>query len=242
MPFLFLLFIVVIILLFKLFHAPKSSEKLGEEGENLVQSYLGDTILGVQHVFNDYVILQNGKSTQIDHIVVNAHGIFVIETKNYSGHIYGSEKSQRWTQVLAYGNEKHTFYNPIKQNHTHIYRLKQLLKKQVPFYSLVVFVQNNIDNINASEVITLRELPSSLQQGACVLSSSQIDKIGNFLYEHNARNEVSNESHVQQIQEEQMKIEYNICPRCNAKLVWREGKYGGFWGCSKYPKCKFIKK
>ena len=32
-----------------------------------------------------------------------------------------------------------------------------------------------------------------------------------------------------------------ICPKCNGKLVIREGKYGKFYGCSNYPKCKYIK-
>lgn len=31
------------------------------------------------------------------------------------------------------------------------------------------------------------------------------------------------------------------CPKCGAKLVLRNSKYGNFYGCSNYPKCKFIK-
>ena len=35
-------------------------------------------------VLNDVMVrTQNGKTSQIDHIVVSAYGIFVIETKNY---------------------------------------------------------------------------------------------------------------------------------------------------------------
>jgi len=37
-------------------------------------------------------------------------------------------------------------------------------------------------------------------------------------------------------------IDNNICPRCHSSLVLREGMYGEFYGCSNYPKCKFIKK
>ena len=40
----------------------------------------------------------------------------------------------------------------------------------------------------------------------------------------------------------QEKIDNNICPRCGGKLVLRNGKYGDFYGCENYPKCKFIKK
>jgi hypothetical protein len=28
------------------------------------------------------------------------------------------------------------------------------------------------------------------------------------------------------------------CPKCGAKLVLKTGKYGKFFGCSKFPKCK----
>ena len=27
------------------------------------------------------------------------------------------------------------------------------------------------------------------------------------------------------------------CPSCDGKLVYREGKYGGFYGCENYPQC-----
>lgn len=34
----------------------------------------------------------------------------------------------------------------------------------------------------------------------------------------------------------------NNCPLCDGKLTLREGKFGKFYGCSNYPKCKFTKK
>ena len=32
------------------------------------------------------------------------------------------------------------------------------------------------------------------------------------------------------------------CPRCGGNLVFRNGKYGKFWGCSNYPKCTYTHK
>lgn len=33
---------------------------------------------------------------------------------------------------------------------------------------------------------------------------------------------------------------YGICPRCGkGKLVSRNGKYGKFLGCNRYPRCKY---
>lgn len=64
-------------------------------------------------------------TTQIDHVVVSKYGIFVIETKNYKGWIYGEEKQNTWIQVLF--KRKNKFQNPIRQNYKHIKFLQTLL-------------------------------------------------------------------------------------------------------------------
>lgn len=64
-------------------------------------------------------------TTQIDHVVVSKYGIFVIETKNYKGWIYGSQNKKMWTQVLF--NQKNQFQNPLHQNYKHIKFLQALL-------------------------------------------------------------------------------------------------------------------
>jgi DNA topoisomerase-1 len=32
------------------------------------------------------------------------------------------------------------------------------------------------------------------------------------------------------------------CPRCGGSLLEKYGKYGKFFGCSNFPKCRFVKK
>ena len=90
----------------------RSPEYRGKVGENRGKAVIGETIEGVQYVINDLFLERKGKSSQIDHIVINPRGVFVIETKNYSGVIYGSENQQEWTQVLYYGRSKNNIYNP----------------------------------------------------------------------------------------------------------------------------------
>ena len=223
-------------------YKPKqSAEKLGKVGETKVSSIIGKSVSGEKYVFNDYVVLDNGQTSQIDHIVVNKSGVFVIETKNYSGRIYGSEDQQEWTQVLAGGCEKNKFYNPLKQNATHIYYLKKIIKN-VPIHSVVVFVQNNTEFLQTDKVICLKDLAKTLYFGETVLNSMQIDAVAKKLMEKNSRGVITNETHVRNIKEKKEKIGNNICPRCGAPLVLKKGKYGEFWGCSKYPTCNFIKK
>lgn len=95
----------------------------------------------VYRSFNDLYVLRHDEegTTQIDHVVVSAFGIFVIETKNYSGWIFGSENTQKWTQCLK-GGKKFPFQNPLWQNKLHIASLAKELDLPVSvFHSIVYF-------------------------------------------------------------------------------------------------------
>ena len=81
----------------------------------------------IRYVFYIYVDEEN-KSSQIDHILFHTSGIYVIETKNFSGRIYGKESDKAWTQVLAKGKVKNKFYSPVLQNQKHIERTRLLIK------------------------------------------------------------------------------------------------------------------
>ena len=93
-------------------------------------------------IFHDLLIKKNfNKFSQIDMVIPTKEGIIVFEVKEYSGWIFGSGNNRNWTQILAYGEKKYKFYNPIKQNNTHITELKKTLKQfqKVPFFSIIVF-------------------------------------------------------------------------------------------------------
>ncbi len=236
MPFLIIIPIILIIILAVYLKRP---ETRGKRGENRVKWVIGEIIENEQYVINDLIVSNNGNTTQIDHIVINPRGVFVIETKNYSGEIYGSENQREWTQVLAYGNVKNKLYNPLKQNATHVYNVKRIVGN-LPIHSLVVFVQNNTYHIEAKNVIPLSELKRTLCSGASVLTVKQMEKAYQLLLA--SKTEISTKEHVENIRAQQWNVEHGICPRCGGKLVLRNGKYGEFWGCSNYPRCKFIKK
>lgn len=93
-------------------------------------------------IFHDcYVRKPNGEYTQIDLVVATKVGLLVFEIKDYSGWIFGNAHQKYWTQMLAYGKEKHRFYNPIMQNNGHIQALRDNLKlnPNIPIYSIVLF-------------------------------------------------------------------------------------------------------
>ena len=245
MPLLIIIFILVLIICCYL-KSPTARGKRGEEkvkwqigetGKNDVSSFF-DTEEDLQYTINNLTLINNGKTCQIDHVVINARGVFVIETKNYSGRIYGSEKSREWTQVLAYGKEKHKFYNPLKQNATHVYNVKKIIGN-LPVYSLVVFTQNNTQYIRANNAIPLNQLKNTLKQGFNVLTNDQMQKAYNALM--SKEQNVSIQEHVQNIRERKYNANHGICPNCKGKLILRNGRYGEFFGCSNYPKCKYVK-
>ena len=214
----------------------------GKRGENLVRRVLGKTQEGLRYVFNDYKIVDAGMSCQIDHILINQNGVFVIETKNYSGDIYGTDEQREWTQVLAYGKVKNKIYNPVKQNNTHLYRVRKILPKEIPLVSIVVFVQNNTQHIISKVAIPLYSLSDKIEtNNKITLSSQQIQETAMLLQDAQAA-EMTNAEHVENICLMRNKIAHNICPRCGGNLVLRQGKYGQFYGCENYPKCKFLKK
>lgn len=98
----------------------------GDFGEFL--SYMKLAKLPGYHkvLFNVYLPKGKGKTTEIDVIFLHETGVYVIESKNYSGWIFGNENNFKWMQTFP-GGKKFPFYNPIKQNATHISALQTLL-------------------------------------------------------------------------------------------------------------------
>lgn len=109
-------------------------------GEKIVQSRLDNHLdESLYRPYHDLIIPFNETSTQIDHIYVSPYGIFVVETKNYSGWIFGSAQQAKWTQVVY--KKKSSFQNPLRQNYAHIKALSKLLDlPEQKFHSVIVFL------------------------------------------------------------------------------------------------------
>jgi len=216
------------------------------------------------HIMND-VVFQTGESTtQIDHIVVSKYGVFSIETKNYRGDIYGDDDREKWTQIIVtevrYKRKwwktytyvtKNQFYNPIKQSLGHSYKIKSLLKdyKHLPLVPIVEFVGDaNLGNVKTGRKVIYAEQLLSVIEGytTTYLSDTEIKKVISILQDNDVRDVVDNSTHVQNIQIAKMQkkdtINSGICPKCGGRLIERNGRYGSFYGCSNYPKCRFTVK
>ncbi|HEU4962356.1 MAG TPA: NERD domain-containing protein [Bacilli bacterium] len=247
----FYFFIAVIILTFVLRLPmvknvlPKVKGFLGEGQVRIVLSRLKQDRYTVLYD----LCVPNGKggTSQIDHVVVSPYGIFVIETKNYKGLIYGSEQDQKWTQVI--NRYKTPFYNPVLQNKGHIKALQFVLEEfpEAPFFSIVAFSERaTLKKVRVSSAVvtySFRVGRVIRKHQKVLLSAADVQRISAKLRSANIVDRAARKDHVATIKETAATIEQQVasgtCPRCGGQLVERTGKYGSFLGCSGYPKCRF---
>ena len=221
-----------------------SASAKGRRGESKVASILSQLPSSEYSVINDITIQNKNGSTQIDHVIISVYGVFVIETKNYSGWIMGGERSDQWIKNM-YGH-KYYFYNPIKQNYGHISALaRTLLIPKNNFVSIVAFPYKADIKVHTSEhVIYFQEIiPTILSYTTKRFSISEVDKMTNQLLSLQSDSKEQKKEHAQCVKDKKylskFALRQGICPYCGSPLKFRNGKYGTFIGCSRYPKCKY---
>ncbi|MBO4558078.1 MAG: NERD domain-containing protein [Bacteroidales bacterium] len=237
--------ILLFIGLFTLFL--RRGELRGKIGESLVSNKLDRLPKDKYRVLNNVTIPTPKGSSQIDHLVISIFGIFVIETKNLKGWVYGGEQSEYWTQNI-YG-KKYQLYNPILQNAGHIRALRRILKEYepLPFFSIVAFSGRADLKVKIEDacVVYMGQILSVIRQfEASRLTWGQVNSIYGAVI--SAQIEPSRENSRQHKEDiYNARVQKNEaftsgrCPRCGGKLVLRSGKYGKFYGCSSYPKCRY---
>ena len=219
----------------------------GQFGEYLIEfAITNHNVPGQLYVFrNLYVPYQQGYS-EIDLLLLHDRGIFVFESKNYSGWIFGSETDLQWTQTFPNG-EKYHFYNPIRQNRKHIKALSAFLNLPVNcFFSCIVFSERCfLQSIPySSEFVVLQRsdvlnwLRYYLEQHPIIYTYQQLTEWVSLLSPIANASSAERAEHIDQITH---RFTSQVCPFCGSPLVLRHGKFGTFWGCSAYPKCKFTR-
>lgn len=178
--------------------------------------------------------------------MLHEDGIFVFESKNYSGWIFGSEGQKQWVQSLK-GGHKERFCNPNLQNRSHISALARYLALDLfRFFSFIVFsercelkrVPADTESFSILRRHHLVEAVNRILQGReRVFTNEEMDSIAQRLAAL-GKTEEKAEAHIETVRGIQ---NGTICPWCGAPLVQREGKRGPFMGCSSFPRCRFIR-
>ncbi len=200
------------------------------------------------HLIKNVTLPTEDGSTQIDHIIVSEYGVFVVETKNMKGWIFGSEHQKYWTQKIYKHSQK--FQNPLHQNYKHVKTLQNLLSLQDnQLFSVVVFIGDSTFKTDMPGNVTqgggyLRYIKSKTEP---VISPGEVklavQKVESGRFERSLKTNREHVRHVKQIVKE--KKDTVSCPKCGGGMVIREVKRGerkgqSFWGCQQFPKCRGI--
>ncbi|MCP9293004.1 MULTISPECIES: nuclease-related domain-containing protein [Gracilimonas] len=194
--------------------------------------------------YHNVIIPSKNGTTQIDHIIISKYGLFIVETKNKKGWIFGSEQQPKWTQSI-YG-KNYPFQNPLRQT----FRQKKVLAKYllVPeslIHTIIFFNGNCEFKTKMPENVINSGLGKYIKQYKEIIVSNDdlkliIDKLDLLV----SNSDLSNKDHLRSLRER--KRSNTICPNCGANLVERVAKRGPnkdtkFLGCENYPKCRFTK-
>ena len=170
-------------------------------------------------------------TTQIDHVFVSEFGVFVVETKNVGGRIYGGEHDKEWTKVFP-GGQKHKFRNPLLQNKGHVRAIEKILagiglpKQSVK--SVVVFV---------GDAKLEQETPQNVTMGfegaryirsfkTKILTEAQVEKICTAIESNRLRSSrATNRQHIQNLKLKTA-TDLRICPKCGLNMVLRTTRKG----------------
>lgn len=238
----------------------RRGEKLTEKELKLVQ------LLGRKGkvLRNVYLPKDNGETSEVDVIFITQKGMFVFESKNYSGWIFGDEKSQKWTVMLP-NKQKNQFYNPILQNKTHVKWMRKYVGEDVPLFSIIVFserceLKKIIVESPDIKVIkrdrTYAAVRDIWEDSPDVLTEEKINELYDNLSKLTNVDEAVKATHIKNINKkykneekkqeasEQAEQQEKTCPRCGSALVLRTAKKGEnagnqFYGCSNFPKCRY---
>lgn len=216
-------------------------------------------------LFNCYLPKEDGETTEADVILLHESGIYVFESKNYSGWIFGSENQTYWTQTLPAGRsgiQKYRFFNPIIQNEVDIKCLQRILNEPtIPFYSYIVFGDNctlkDVTLTSGRHFVThcgnvLSHVIYIAQMAGGQLLPEQIDIWYEKLFPFTQADDLSRFIHGESVRRKregthQWEGDGLMCPRCGGQLLLRTASKGPqagqkFWGCSNYPRCRYTQR
>lgn len=194
--------------------------------------------------FHNVIISAKNGSAQIDHVLVSPFGLFIVETKNMKGWVFGSDDEAKWTQVI-YGR-KYPFQNPLRQT----FRQKKILAEYLELeefriHTVVYFVGDSSFKTRLPDNVIDSGLGSYVKSFQHqVLAPREINRVLGKLEKHVSESSLTNWDHIESLRERHDST--TVCPKCGAKLVERtarKGRHAGtrFLGCENYPRCRFIK-
>ncbi|PSV14408.1 nuclease-related domain-containing protein [Photobacterium kishitanii] len=240
-------YVVPLLIILNIF---KSRWFKGVFGEFLVNHLLLKLPKSDYTLIKDVTLPTEDGTTQIDHVVVSKFGIFVVETKNMKGWIFGSAHQKQWTQKIYRHSSK--FQNPLHQNYKHVKTLESLLDcSGEQLHSVIVFIGESTFKTEMPPNVTYaRGCIRYIQQFDEVVFSDDeysrlIELLNQIKLKRGIATNLKHRQHIRKIVAGKESIK--SCPRCGSAMLMRETKRGEnkgkqFWGCSRFPKCRMVEK
>jgi predicted RNA-binding Zn-ribbon protein involved in translation (DUF1610 family) len=192
---------------------------------------------------NNVTLNARGGTTQIDHVIVSRFGLFVVETKNIDGWIFGDERSAQWT-VVKFGR-KYRIQNPLRQNYRHTRAICEFLQvEDKAIHSVVMFWgECEFKTPMPSNVLRSGYCPYIESFQAVHFSDTQVAEMVEALkFGMLPKSWATRREHVASLDARHRST--TVCPKCGQALVLRTAKSRAragsrFYGCTGYPRCKF---
>lgn len=169
-----------------LFRTP--AEAAGRKGELKAAKTIRSILNENDVLINNVSISVEGKETELDNVVINNCGIFIIEVKNYKGLLEGKEDDFEWNKFHKSSGGKiylKTVKNPIKQVKRQIYILSQYLQKNGirTWVSGYAYLLDNNSPVKSEMLLTsIDDIEKTIHTpGRKQLNSEMISKIWKLL-------------------------------------------------------------
>ena len=145
--------------------------RAGKQGEKEATGIIRSVMRKGDILFTNIPVRYRKMRGEIDNVLINESGVFLIEVKNYSGKLYGSENAAEWEKVrITRGKRiyKKTVKNPISQ----VMREEALfsadfdcVRKGIPVYGYVYLLQSNSPVKSKRVLGNAREIDRAVHRG-----------------------------------------------------------------------------
>ena len=141
-------------------------KRAGRRGEEIATDIISQVLTDDDILLTNVRISFEENRSEVDNLIINSHGVFIIEAKNYVGELVGGMDDYGWKKYKTTpGGDIYckTVKNPIKQVKRQIYILSHILRQ----HKLDVWVDG---------YVILLEKNSPVDDNMILESLSDIDK------------------------------------------------------------------
>lgn len=118
-------------------------KRAGRQGEQFASGIIREILRPDDVLLTNVNIAADGKNAELDNVIINKRGVFIIEVKNYSGDLFGTEEDYEWikNKITPAGSfYQKTVQNPVRQVKRQVHILSRYLKQ----YGIDVWIEGYV--------------------------------------------------------------------------------------------------